>query len=369
MARIKGYHIRDFDWVSFALTIILSCIGLLAVYSATYRPDQPCSPFFYKQLFGLASGLVIYAIFASSDYRTLLRWGYWAYFLIIAMLIFTLAKGHIGMGGQRWINLGLIKLQPSKLTKLCFPAIFGYYLYTHPEPKLIFRDFIPIFVLLALSFLLIVKQPDLGTALILVFSTFSMLWIAGIDKQFFICGFLACAIAAPVLWHCLKSYQQQRILVFFGYGSAQKERYQIEQSKIAIGSGGMTGKGFLRGTQNQLLFLPESRTDMIFAVIAEETGFCGVLIIILLYILLFSRLFAMIGTIKHMAIQVLAVGLLMHIVFSAIINICMVIDLLPIVGIPLPLISYGVSNLWITLASLGWLNGIAMRRFYIDMHI
>jgi rod shape determining protein RodA len=369
MARIKSYHIRDFDWISFALTLILVGIGLVAVYSATYRVEQPYSPFFYKQLFGCISGLFIYFIFVLTDYRSLLRWGYWAYFVIIGLLIFTLAKGHIGMGGQRWINLGIIKVQPSELTKLCFPAFFGYYLYTHHERKLTFNDFIPIFILLGISFLLILKQPDLGTALILVFATLSMLWIAGVDKQFFICGFLACAIATPVLWNCLKPYQQQRILVFFGYGSLHKERYQIEQSKIAIGSGGMTGKGFLNGTQNQLFFLPESRTDFIFAVIAEEVGFCGVLIIILLYLLLFSRLFAMIATIKHMAIQVLAMGLLMHIVFSAMINICMVTDLLPIVGIPLPLISYGVSNLWITLASLGWLNGISMRRFYIDMHI
>lgn len=369
MARIKSYLLRDFDWISFLLTLILVGIGLIAVYSATYRVDQPYSTFFYKQLIGCISGLAIYMIFVFTDYRLLLRWGYFAYFILIGLLIFTIIKGHIGMGGQRWINLGLIKVQPSELTKLCFPAFFGYYLYTHHERTLTFKDFIPIFILLGISFLLIVKQPDLGTALILVFSTFSMLWIAGMDKQFFICGFLACAIAAPVLWHCLKPYQQQRISVFFGYGSAHKERYQIEQSKIAIGSGGMTGKGFLQGTQNQLFFLPESRTDFIFAVIAEEVGFCGVLIIILLYILLFSRLFAMIATIKHMAIQVLAAGLLMHIVFSAVINICMVTDLLPIVGIPLPLISYGVSNLWITLASLGWLNGISMRRFYIDMHI
>src|SRR5271156_6129011 len=188
MARIKGYHLRDFDWVSFALTMILACIGLVAVYSATYRVDQPYSSFFHKQLFGCISGLFIYLFFVCMDYRSLMRWGYFAYFIIIGLLIFTLIKGHIGMGGQRWINLGLIKVQPSELTKLCFPAFFGYYLYTHHERKLTFYDFIPIFVLLGISFLLILKQPDLGTALILVFATFAMLWVAGVDKQFFICG-------------------------------------------------------------------------------------------------------------------------------------------------------------------------------------
>lgn len=368
MARMKRYFLRDFDWISFALTLMLACIGLAFVYSATYCVEKPYSIFFKKQAFGILSGLVIYFLFCLIDYRRLLRWGYFAYFGITALLLFTIIKGHIGMGAQRWIDLGIIKMQPSELTKLLFPAFFGYYLYTHHEKKLTFKDFVPILAILGFSFVLILKQPDLGTALILAFSGLSMLWVAGLNKRFFMYGLLACTIATPLLWRCLKPYQQQRILVFLGHGSTHKERYQIEQSKIAIGSGGMIGKGFLHGTQNRFLFLPESRTDFIFAVIAEELGFFGALLIILIYLLLFMRLFGMIKLIKHTAIQVLALGLLMHIVFSTIINIGMVIDLLPIVGIPLPLISYGVSNLWITFASLGWLNGITMRRFYIDMH-
>src|SRR5262249_48895149 len=144
----------------------------------------------------------------------------------------------------------------------------------------------------------------------------------------------------------------------------KKERYQIEQSRIAIGSGGLAGKGFLNGTQNKFQFLPESRTDFIFAVICEEWGFLGALIVIFLYAALFIRLFYVISTIKNVFAQLLAIGLIIHIVLSTLINMSMVVGLMPIVGIPLPFLSYGISNLWICFASLGWFNSIAMRRFY-----
>ncbi len=222
-------------------------------------------------------------------------------------------------------------------------------------------------VVLLISFLLILKQPDLGTALIVLFSGILLLWLAGINRKFFTIAFMGCVLAAPLLWHCLKPYQKNRIMVFLGQGDSRKERYQIEQSRIAVGSGGLAGKGFLNGTQNKFMFLPESRTDFIFAVICEEWGFLGALILIGLYLTLFIRLFYVIATIKNFYAQLLATGLIIHIVFSTLINMCMVIGLLPIVGIPLPFISYGVSNLWISFASLGWLNSIATRRFYLSL--
>jgi rod shape determining protein RodA len=216
--------------------------------------------------------------------------------------------------------------------------------------------------MLAFSFVLIVKQPDLGTALILLFTGFTMLWMANISPKFFLYGGLLVLLTAPLSWHFLKPYQRNRIFVFLGYGDVKKERYQIEQSKIAIGSGGLWGKGFLQGTQNKLQFLPESRTDFIFSVIAEEMGFLGTLFLLLLYALLFLRFFMLIGELPSLTMQLFALGIVAHIIISAIINIGMVIDLLPVVGIPLPLVSYGVSNLWITFASLGIFNGITSRR-------
>ncbi len=365
MFQIDRRYLRSFDWLSLAISIALAAIGLVFIYSATYKPEMPYSIFFRKQLFGIISGLFVYGIFCAIDFRTLMRWGYFAYFGIIVLLIFTIIKGSVAMGGQRWINLGFIKLQPSELTKLFFPAFATYYVSTGNEHELKWRDFVPILIVLGISFVLVRKQPDLGTALILVFLGFILLWYAGINRKFFILGGMITLLAAPLLWHALKPYQKQRILVFMGYGNTHKERYQIEQSKIAIGSGGLSGKGFLQGTQNRLNFLPESRTDFIFSVIAEEWGFLGTMTLLALYLILFIHLFSIIATIRSTSIQMLAIGVIAHIVISTFINIGMVIGLLPVVGIPLPFVSYGLSNLWVTFASLGWFNSIAMRRFYL----
>lgn len=366
MFLIDRRYVRSFDWVSLLISLILSGIGLLFVFSSTYRPEMPFSPFFTKQAWGIISGLGIYTLFCAIDFRTLWRWGYFAYYAVVLLLVFTIIKGSIGMGGQRWINLGFIKFQPSELAKLFFAPFATYYLYSGDDFKTFrFKDFIPMLIALGISFILIRKQPDLGTALVLAFSGLILFWLAGMPKKFFIITLMICAVSAPLLWQVLKPYQKQRILVFLGQGDMRKERYQIEQSKIAIGSGGLTGKGFLNGTQNKLQFLPESRTDFIFSVIAEELGFAGTLALLVLYALLFIRLFCIIATIRLPSIQLLATGIIIPILLSTIINIGMVIGLLPVVGIPLPLISYGLSNLWVTFASLGWFNSIAMRRFYI----
>lgn len=361
---IDQRYFRYFDWLGFLFVIILSCSSLLFVYSATYQPDKPLLPFFHKQLFGIVSGVGIFIFTSLLDYRRLQRWGYFLYFATLLLLIFTLIKGSIGLGAQRWINIGIFKFQPSELAKLFFPAFFTYYyaaLINH-QPK--FHDFIPVLAVLGVSFLLIAKQPDLGTALIITLSGLILLWIAGIGKKFFIYLFSFILITAPLSWKFLKPYQKQRIAVFLGEGDIHKERYQIEQSRIAIGSGGLFGKGFLQGTQNTLQFLPESRTDFIFSIICEEWGFIGAMTLLLIYLLFFMRCFAIITTIKLLDAQLLATGLIIPIILSTIINIGMVTGLLPSVGIPLPLMSYGITHSWITYASLGWFNSIAMRRFY-----
>lgn len=358
--------VGSFDWVSFIIMIFLCLIGLAFVWSATYTSAHPYSIFFKKQAFGIISGIIVYFILSIIDFRTIMRHGYFLYFVTIVALLFTLIKGSIGMGAQRWIHLGIVKVQPSELTKFFFPAFLTYYLAaTHENFIYKFRDFLFVLFILLISALLIMKQPDLGTALILLFSAAILLWLAGLNKRIFLYCILISLLLTPLLLSFLKPYQRQRIDVFLGQGEQHKERYQIEQAKIAIGSGGLTGKGFLQGTQNKLLFLPESRTDFIFAVICEETGFIGALGILALYLLLFLRKLYAIKKLASPFSQLFAYGLLIHIMLSALINIGMVIGLLPIVGIPLPFMSYGVSNLWITFASLGTIQSIFKGRAYL----
>lgn len=358
-------YFKYFDWISFGLMMLLASIGLIFVFSATYTEIQPFSVFFKKQLFGIISGIFLYIIFSITDYRNLAHWGSIGYFLVTSLLVFTLIKGAIGMGAQRWIDLLFFRFQPSELAKLFLPAFITYHLYERNDvPQYHFADYLPILFTLGISTVLILKQPDLGTALLILCVGLLLLWFAGLSKKFFLASALLALLCAPLGWHFLKPYQKNRISVFLGAGERSKERYQLEQSKIAIGSGGFFGKGLLHGTQNRLMFLPEGRTDFIFAVLCEEWGFFGALIILMLYTLLFSRLLFIVYSITNFYAQLLAFGLLIHILFSTIINIGMVTGLLPIVGIPLPLMSYGISNLWITCASLGWINGISIRRFY-----
>ncbi len=364
MLSIDRRYLMYFDWISFFLTIAIASIGLAFVYSATSTETALYSLYFKKQLFGICSGFILYFVFCFTDYRTFCRIGYFLYFFVLFLLIFTLIKGKIGMGAQRWIDLKIVKFQPSEIAKLFFPSFITYYLYSENDvPLYTMNSFLPILCMLGLSSILVLKQPDLGTAIILFASGIIMLWLAGIGKRFFYWAIVISLFIAPLGWRVLKPYQKQRIMVFLGEGDTLKERYQIEQSKIAIGSGKIYGKGFCNGTQNKLLFLPESRTDFIFSVVCEEWGFLGATLILILYLLLFFRIMYRLNYVKTFFGQLLGIGLLIPIALSAAINTGMVCGLLPIVGIPLPLMSYGVTALWITLASLGWIQSIVMRIF------
>lgn len=367
MLFVNRRYLCYFDWISLSIVIALSIISLFFVYSTTCKGED-FSLFFKKQTFGILSGILIYFLCSFIDYHTICRIGYWMYWGTILLLVFTLIKGSVGMGAQRWVNLGFIKFQSSDLAKLFFPMFLSYY-FLHDEeetePKPITYG-VPLAIIL-LSFLLILKQPDLGTALILLGSGSVMLWFMGLSNKFFIYTGLFFVITAPISWHVLKPYQKKRILVFLGQGERDKERYQIEQSKIAVGSGGFFGKGFGKGTQNKLSFLPESRTDFIFSVICEELGFIGAFFVILLYLLLFLQILYLISTISSIYAQLMCLGLLMPIMLSAIINTGMVLDLMPVVGIPLPFMSYGITHIWTSFASLGCINSVTCQRYAQDL--
>lgn len=348
------------DLITVSIITILSTISLLFIYSTTSTADIPYSIFFKKQLFGIFSGFFLFFLFFLIDHRTLSRLSYFLYYIVIGFLIYTLIKGKIGMGAQRWIDLKLFRFQPSEVAKLFFPGFLSFFLFNEKDvPVYSFSTFIPILLILSFSTLLILKQPDLGTAIVFSASGFLLLWIAGIGNNFFKRMCIIGIVTAPLLWsYGLKEYQKQRVLVFLGAGSTLKERYHIEQSKIAIGSGGLWGKGFKQGTQNQFAFLPESRTDFIFAIICEELGYMGAIVILLLYMFLFIYMLYKIYTIPFFFSQLQALGLLFPIILSALINIGMVCGLLPIVGIPLPFISYGITATWIHFSCMGWILNI-----------
>ena len=264
------------------------------------------------------------------------------------------------MGAKRWIPLFFIKGQPSELVKLFLPSFIAVYFATQKGK----RNFLFPLIMQAIACLLILKQPDLGTAVLIFSSGIILLWFIGINKKFLLAIGLISFLGAPFFWKALHPYQQKRILVLLGYGNSKKERYQIEQSKIAIGSGGLFGTGLLKGTQNKLAFLPENHTDFMFSVICEEWGFAGATLVIILFLLLFLRLLFVTFILEDITMQIISLGLTIHIMLAVCINIGMVTGILPTVGISLPLFSCGISNLWVTLGSLGWLNNISIRRFY-----
>lgn len=367
MVFVNRRYLCYFDWLSLGIVLALCTISLFFVFSTTCKTGF-ISLFFKKQCIGIISGIGIYFMCSFIDYRTICRTGYWLYLMTIGLLMFTLIKGSVGMGAQRWVNLGFFKFQSSDLAKLFFPMFITYYFLhdsTQTEPKPITYG-IPLTVIL-LSFLLVLKQPDLGTGLILLIAGSLMLWFVGLPSKFFVACGLFILITAPISWKILKPYQKNRILVFFGEGSRNKERYQIEQSKIAVGSGGMFGKGFGKGTQNKFSFLPESRTDFIFSVICEETGFLGAMFVISLYILLFLRLLQLIMTISSIYPKLMCFGLMIPMILSTMINIGMVLDMMPVVGIPLPFMSYGITHVWTTFASLGCINSVTCQRYAQDL--
>lgn len=365
---IDKRYLRYFDWSSFMLIIALLTIGLIFVFSSTYSPQKPFSIYFKKQLFGAISGLFIYLFFSIKDLKIIYRLSFLFYFLILGIMVYTILKGFMVMGAKRWISLYFFRFQPSELIKLFLPPFMAFSIFDLSTSKISTKkssnqkNFLFPGIMLLISVILTLKQPDLGSAIIILLSGLTMLRIAGIGNKFFLILGLISIFGAPVIWKSLHQYQKKRILVLIGKGSTQ-ERYQIEQSKIAIGSGGLVGKGFLKGTQNKLAFLPEDHTDFIFSVICEEIGFVGALFILLLFCGLFTRLMFIILQTKSIFDQTIGIGLLSHIMISTIINIGMTVGLLPTVGIPLPLFSYGITHLWVTLASLGWINNIAMRRF------
>lgn len=316
------------------------------MYSATYQSSENFSPYFIKQVFGFISGILLTFFLSHISYKKMIIWGFLIHISVLFLLIFTLFKGHYAMGGTRWIDLGLFRFQPSELAKITLPLSIVHYLFYYCHQKITLENWFFMLINIFLTAFFVIKQPDLGSGILIILSGLSFLFIIGLPRKIIFTGVIFFIIAFPLFWGQLHEYQKKRILVFLGQGSVHKERYQLEQSKIAVGSGGFYGKGVLQGTQKNLHFLPENRTDFIFAVVAEEFGFLGVTIIFLLYVSLFIFLFFQGKRIDDQYGYLLYQAMIFPFVISIICNIGMVIGLLPVVGIPLPMMSYGITHVW-----------------------
>lgn len=354
-----------FDW-SFALTILgMACLSVLTIYSANaLTPSAFRQTLHLRQLTWLMVGLVVMCLACTVSYRNLGRFAYVIFGANVALLLLVLVLGKVGLGAQRWIRVGPIAFQPSEFMKLSLVLFLARYFDDRREllhqPKTML---LPAGLSLA-CVLLVLKQPDLGTALLLLFNATAIMLLLGLPWRYFIPLGAAGGLAAPILWTFLKDYQRRRLLVFVNPDlDPLGASYHIAQSKIAVGSGGFFGKGWLAASQSQLNFLPMNHTDFLFAVLAEQWGFLGALVVLLLYLYLITRGFQIATDATDFFATVLATGITCTLAIQVFINVAMILGMLPVVGIPLPLLSYGGSSMLVTMLSLGLLLNIHMRRF------
>ncbi len=358
--------VQNFDWLLLGLILTVVAIGIVNLYSAGYnRTPEGASPVYIKQLYWLGVGLTVMLFSLLYDYRHYEKLAYPLYLLSILLLIGVMVAGKIVSGSRRWLSLGPFTFQPAELVKLAVILVLARYFHKRPNfSALRLKDLLAPLALVLAPALLIIKQPDLGSGLLILAVAAAVILFAGVHWRTLMLGVLGVVLAAPAAWPFLKDYQKQRILTFL---DPEKDPlgagYHIIQSKIAVGSGKFWGKGFLQGTQSQLYFLPEQHTDFVFSVFAEEWGFVGSAVVLLLYtgIILWGLQIA--RTCKDRFGQFLAVGVIALLFWQIFINLCMVTGLMPVVGIPLPLLSYGGSSLITTMLALGVLLNIRMRRF------
>lgn len=358
--------IQNFDWVLLLVLLLLAGISILNLYSATYAiRDVGGSRIFMKQFYWFIIGFSVFLVMITFNYYYLERLAYPAYFFTVALLIIVLLVGKVMSGSQRWLSLGPAVFQPSELAKISMVLVLAkFFSDREGSEEYRLRDLWQPFILILVPCGLILKEPDLGTALFLGMVSFSMILIVKVNRKSLLIFLGCCLLAAPVIWFGMKDYQQRRILTFLqpdmeplGAG------YHINQSKIAIGSGQFWGKGYLQGTQTRLHFLPEQHTDFAFSVLAEEWGLVGVTVLLLLYLFLILWGLNIAKESKDRFGAILAVGIVAIVFWQVVINVGMVTGLLPVVGIPLLLFSYGGSSLITTMAAMGLLMNISMRRF------
>lgn len=365
--------LQNFDWSVLLVALVLSCIGCITIYSAT-RPvfESVQQSFYWKQLCWLGLSVICFLLVISIDYRWFIKFAYAFFTVGIVLLLVVLIAGKRGMGAQRWIPLGFFSFQPSEFFKLFFViAVSRYLSYREQNALLDLGELAKIaLIFFFIPALLIIKQPDLGTLMILTFVFLAVMLAAGIRRKIVVVALIISLISIPfvgnILWNGLKQYQKNRLVAFMDTSiDPQGIGYHIKQSKVSIGSGRFLGKGYLQGTQGVLRFLPEKHTDFIFSVFAEEWGFAGSLVLFMLYVFIILRGFDTALRARDPAGSFLALGVTFMLLFYCTVNIGMTLGAVPVVGVPLPFMSYGGTALLSNFLAIGVLTNVRMRRFQL----
>ena len=366
MIRIDRRLLANFDFVLLILLLLVSAMALSNLYSASYPPGSLVGAPYLKQGIFFLIGFVMLLLVICVDYQELVFWNYPFYILIISLLILAFFIGHEANGSQRWINLGFFKLQPSEPAKLMMViTLASYYSRKEVMDGYSLKQILVPILLTGLPFILILLQPDLGTAMMLAIVFVSMTVFVRLKlSTYLILGSVGICLAVFAWEKVLKPYQKMRIQTFLNpENDPMGHGYQILQSKIAVGSGGKFGKGYLEGTQGHLHFLPERHTDFAFSVWGEEWGFVGCLIFLGIYFFMLTWGLYIAMNARDRFGLLLAYGVVILMFWQAVINILMILGLLPVVGIPLPLVSYGGSSLLTTMMGMALLMNVRMRRF------
>ncbi|MFN4165398.1 MAG: rod shape-determining protein RodA [Ferrovibrio sp.] len=356
-----GRKLRDINWGLVLLITLIASTGFATLYSAAGGDIDPWAD---RQMVRFVIGLVIMVTIAVTDIRVWMRLSYAVYAVGVVLLVAVELFGRVGMGAQRWLDLGIFHVQPSEIMKIALILTLARYFHglSYEEVGRIRWLFIPLAIVLV-PVGLVMKQPDLGTAMLLLASSGAVFFFAGVRAWKFIAVIVAGGAALPLAWNFLHDYQKKRVLTFMNpeedpLGSG----YHILQSKIALGSGGFTGKGYMQGTQSHLSFLPEKQTDFIFTMLAEEHGLIGALVLITLYILMIAYGYAISLRSRSQYGRLLAGGLTTMLFLYVFINIAMVSGMVPVVGVPLPLVSYGGTAMMTLMVGLGLLINVYVHR-------
>jgi rod shape determining protein RodA len=372
--------VRDFDWPLLCMVLVLCAISVFEVYSATLHTKFSSTlqshwyaAFHIKQLLWIAGGMAVMFLFSRIDYHRLLDWAYWAYGFGLASLVAVKLVGVTVLHARRWIRIGPFHFQPSEWVKLILILVVARYFANLGGRRLTGLDIVKAFLLVGVPMVLVLIQPDLGTALTYVPILLIGLFLGGINIRQTAVLLVCATVLVAGVWtdgfgvgkiKVLKSYQKVRLTSFVNPDSDPKGTgYQLRQSLIAIGSGGVWGKGMAKGTQTQGDFLPIPHADFIFAAFGEEHGFVGALLVLLLYFSILMRLIQNAQTAADLSGSLIIMGVVGVLTFQIAVNVGMVIGFMPVTGIPLPLMSYGGSSVLFTFLALGVAMNVRMRRF------